>query len=81
MGVRWDSPIDQDPQRRAEVRLMLALGLLLGSLMLAGLYWFSSWYGYEPARYEKPPSQECQEDEPCWDCKTMGNLVCGSQVP
>lgn len=20
---------------------------------------------------------ECQEDEPCWDCKTMGNHICG----
>lgn len=19
----------------------------------------------------------CQEDEPCWDCATMGNLICG----
>lgn len=19
----------------------------------------------------------CQEDEPCWDCETMGNMVCG----
>lgn len=19
----------------------------------------------------------CQEDEPCWDCETMGNKVCG----
>ena len=21
--------------------------------------------------------KECQEDDPCWDCKTMGNKVCG----
>src|SRR5688572_23368129 len=20
---------------------------------------------------------ECQESEPCWDCETMGNLICG----
>lgn len=19
----------------------------------------------------------CAEDEPCWDCATMGNLICG----
>jgi hypothetical protein len=19
----------------------------------------------------------CEEDEPCWDCETMGNLICG----
>jgi hypothetical protein len=23
----------------------------------------------------------CQEDEPCWDCATMGNHVCGSVTP
>jgi hypothetical protein len=24
-----------------------------------------------------PPVHVCQEDEACWDCKTMGNHVCG----
>jgi hypothetical protein len=24
-----------------------------------------------------PLADQCQEDEPCWDCKTMGNLQCG----
>lgn len=23
-------------------------------------------------------STTCQEDEPCWDCETMGNLICGT---
>ncbi|MFD0352961.1 hypothetical protein ACFVHW_04315 [Streptomyces sp. NPDC127110] len=23
----------------------------------------------------------CEEDEPCWDCTTMGNRVCGADVP
>lgn len=23
----------------------------------------------------------CQEDQPCWDCETMGNGVCGPAVP
>lgn len=22
----------------------------------------------------------CQEDMPCWDCETMGNLICGNPV-
>lgn len=22
----------------------------------------------------------CEEDEDCWDCKTMGNQVCGPEV-
>lgn len=20
---------------------------------------------------------QCEEDEPCWDCRTMGNRICG----
>ena len=26
------------------------------------------------------PTATCQEDEPCWDCATMGNKVCGPVV-
>lgn len=25
----------------------------------------------------EPVPADCQEDEPCWDCSTMGNGVCG----
>lgn len=25
-----------------------------------------------------PPSYLCQEDMPCWDCRRMGNKICGS---
>lgn len=27
-----------------------------------------------------PPVVECHEDEPCWDCTTMGNKICGNPV-
>jgi len=23
------------------------------------------------------PAPECMEDQPCWDCRTMGNKICG----
>lgn len=23
------------------------------------------------------PDERCHEDDPCWDCSTMGNRVCG----
>lgn len=23
----------------------------------------------------------CQEDDPCWDCSTMGNRICGTTTP
>jgi hypothetical protein len=28
-------------------------------------------------RAEAPNHVRCEEDMPCWDCKTMGNLICG----
>lgn len=27
------------------------------------------------------PEPVCQEDEPCWDCETMGNRICGDPDP
>ena len=29
----------------------------------------------------KPPVVTCQEDDPCWNCHTMGNLICGEEKP
>jgi hypothetical protein len=26
-------------------------------------------------------AQVCFEDMPCWDCRTMGNMICGSDDP
>lgn len=28
---------------------------------------------------ENVPDGRCHEDMPCWDCKTMGNHICGRQ--
>ena len=30
-----------------------------------------------PAPVVSIPSTQCEEDEPCWDCTTMGNQICG----
>lgn len=27
------------------------------------------------------PAPVCQEDEACWDCRTMGNRICGPGAP
>jgi len=32
-----------------------------------------------PEPMTKPEKLPCQEDEPCWDCETMGNLICGME--
>lgn len=35
----------------------------------------------EPLPEEPPATADvCHEDEPCWDCETMGNGVCGPPV-
>ncbi|MFD5245063.1 hypothetical protein ACFWIW_10990 [Amycolatopsis sp. NPDC058340] len=30
-------------------------------------------------RPSPPPVTSCEEDQPCWDCHTMGNKVCGPE--
>lgn len=29
--------------------------------------------------HDTPPAVTCAEDDPCWDCHTMGNHVCGPE--
>lgn len=29
---------------------------------------------------EDAPAPQCQEDQPCWDCETMGNRICGETM-
>ena len=31
----------------------------------------------QPAASTSTAAPACQEDEPCWDCTTMGNQICG----
>lgn len=33
-----------------------------------------------PAPVASPSVARCQEDEPCWDCATMGNRICGPAI-
>lgn len=52
-------------QRLSKALTVLALGLTLGACL-------------SPVSEDLRPSEgACQEDEPCWDCETMGNLICG----
>jgi hypothetical protein len=54
-------------------RLRVA-GASLASACLLGL----ACQGPEPATTETPVQPApCQEDMPCWDCRTMGNKICG----
>lgn len=40
-----------------------------------------SWFGLVAASLDTPadarPVKSCQEDDPCWNCHTMGNQICG----
>lgn len=33
-----------------------------------------------PTYVPAPTTTACEEDQPCWDCATMGNRLCGPQV-
>lgn len=52
------------------MRQAIAAGALFGTL--TGLLGWA--YTGTPAVH----AQTCQEDEPCWNCRTMGNGVCGA---
>ena len=36
-----------------------------------------AWSAPTPTIGEAWISAPCVEDEPCWDCETMGNMICG----
>ncbi len=47
------------------------------SILLAGLVLIGAGCSSTP---QKPAQARCEEDQPCWDCHTMGNLICGSDL-
>jgi hypothetical protein len=48
------------------MKMKIFFALTLVSLILTSLGCF-----------ESPTGSTCREDEPCWDCRTMGNQICG----
>jgi hypothetical protein len=67
MGTVWEDKA----LLRAGWSLMVAaaVGLLLTLSAQVGM-----WVGrHEP----RAPMIVCEEDQPCWDCNTMGNRICG----
>jgi hypothetical protein len=58
--------------------LICAVGIaLLGGGLGVGRMWASAGQ-HAPATAVKA---KCMEDDPCWDCKTMGNRVCAKEWP
>lgn len=79
MGVEWSSPYHPPATRRQRAAILAAAA--------AGAVWLAlgqpdvgetatSPDVMSPAG-AAPSTAQCQEDEPCWDCETMGNMVCG----
>ena len=72
-----DGPVtDHDTYRQAMAHIaLLAVSALV--LTFVVLTWRAE-------RLSVPPSVDggrgCVEDDPCWDCETMGNLICGEAV-
>lgn len=69
-----------------------SMGIAILALVIAGaILWQVSEYGdncingYEETNCTtesdveigEPLTVVCTEDMPCWDCETMGNLICG----
>lgn len=50
------------------MKAFLAITLLLLGMAVAGKV--------ESPVYD-PVSIDCEEDQACWDCETMGNRICG----
>lgn len=53
----------------------LALALLAGGTAASNLAGVGA--PTPSAAVAAAPVTGCQEDMPCWDCETMGNLICG----
>ena len=46
-------------------------------LALSPLLIFSAWQVAD----SRQQHQRCAEDDPCWNCETMGNRICGPGAP
>lgn len=57
---------------------MRALRLILAVAALALLpFTMAAQCSVQESRQEPAPVAKCEEDEPCWNCHTMGNRRCG----
>lgn len=72
MGVEWGGRGDKFTRRRLVLLLILCAVALYAVAVHEGVI-----TAEEPPSYSPDLLAPCQEDEPCWDCTTMGNRVCG----
>jgi hypothetical protein len=60
------------------VALACGLGILAGSEGQAHKSTQQVCQPFEASGVQGVNCQPCEEDQPCWNCATMGNHVCGS---
>jgi hypothetical protein len=53
---------------------------LVRAAITAAVVFAFVWCLYGPLSARAGADDVCAEDDPCWDCATMGNLVCGPQL-
>jgi hypothetical protein len=49
--------------------------LVIAAIVIALVLWVSH-VEFE-ALPDNSKTRDCQEDQACWDCRTMGNRICG----
>ena len=56
----------------------VAASMSISAVLTTGLgFLYIARAGAEPVQPPPAPAQVCEEDQPCWDCTTMGNRICG----
>ena len=81
-GTEVTLQADADPYRTAEETARTDALSADGVLSYGEDHgWVLSW-SFRTVQSEcPPPVPVCEEDMPCWDCTTMGNLICGPVAP
>jgi hypothetical protein len=53
--------------------------MLYAAAVIAGLLWWGLMFGAvaQGVWSDDRTQKTCWEDQPCWDCRTMGNRICG----
>lgn len=54
----------------------IAASITVSAVTTLGLGWVYI-HRTEAIAPAHPVVQVCEEDQPCWDCTTMGNRICG----
>lgn len=60
------------------IALALSTAITLSTSGIIGYSVLDHAYASTRAPSVHAPASTCEENQPCWDCRTMGNPLCGS---